>query len=448
MNGTNLPVLYKGAVSDDAFQDARKGLWIAGAFFIGLLGWAALTPLDAGAYAEGVVAVSGKRQVVQHKEGGIVSAIEVQEGETVRKGQVLFIIAASELKATERALSGQVISLLAERARLVAERTGLASFEDPVEFASLRAEDRPLAVEAMQGQRILFNARRRSLVTQKGALRQRELQLGEQIAGYRHQITSNREQQKLIEDELTGMRSLAEKGFASVNKVRALERNAASLNGDYGAYTAQIAGTSEAIGEARMQGVSLDRQLVEGVATQLSEVQVQLDELQPKLAAVREQMARAIVRAPASGKVVGLTVFTVGGVVAPGDTLMEIVPQDRNLVVEAKIAPNDADDLAVGQETQVKFSALHERSIPMLTGRITQLSADSFTDERTNQRYFRAEISVPESELAKIRAVRGQHTGLQAGLPVEIMVPLAKRTALAYLLEPLTQTLWRAGREH
>lgn len=127
---------------------------------------------------------------------------------------------------------------------------------------------------------------------------------------------------------------------------------------------------------------------------------------------------------------------------------MEVVPQDRDLVIEAKVSPTDADDLRVGQLTQIKFSALHERNLPLLDGKITKLSADSFTDERTSQRFFSVEISVPESELGKVREVRGENTGLQAGLPVEVMVPLKKRTALAYLLEPLTQTLWRAGREH
>jgi len=448
MTGLAISAPSHNVLSDSAAPELRKGAWIAGAFFVGLLGWAALTPLDAGAYAEGIVAVSGKRQVVQHKDGGIINAIMIQEGASVRKGQVLFMIAASELKANERALAGQVIALLAQKARLAAEQKGAASFDEPAEFANLSAEDRFLADEALQGQRSLFNARRQSLGIQKNVLRQRELQLGQQIAGFQRQASSNRVQQRLISNELDGMRELAERGFASKNTVRALERTAAGLDGEHGSFTASIAGTGEQMGQTRMEVVSLERQMLEGVAAQLNEIQVKLDELQPQLAALREQIARAIVRAPAGGRVVGLAVSTVGGVVAPGDTLMEIVPQDRDLVIEAKVAPNDADDLMVGQETQVKFSALHERNLPILNGKITKLSADSFADEQTNGRFFRAEISVPETELSKIREIRGARTGLQAGLPVEVMVPLSKRTALDYLLEPLTQTLWRAGREH
>lgn len=433
---------------DSARFDARRGWLIGGAFFIGLLGWAALTPLDAGAYAEGIVAVSGKRQVVQHKDGGIINAIMVQDGSLVKKGQVLFMVAASELKAHERALAGEVIALFAQKARLTAEQTGASALVEPVHFASLSEEDRILADEALAGQRLLFDARRESLAIQRDVLQQRERQLGQQIAGFRQQVIANREQQRLIGSELAGMREIAQRGFASMNTIRALERTAAGLDGEVGSFRAQIAGTSEQIGETKMQGVSLQRQMLESVAAQLNEVQVKLDELQPKLAAIREQMTRATVRAPASGRAVGMTVFTVGGVIAPGDTLMEIVPQDRDLVIEAKIAPNDADDLVLGQQTQVKFTALHERNLPILNGTISKLSADSFADEKTGLRFFKAEIKVPETELSKIRQVRGKRTGLQAGLPVEVMVPLSKRTALTYLLEPLTQTLWRSGREH
>lgn len=433
---------------DSARFDSRRGWMIGGAFFVGLLGWAALTPLDAGAYAEGIVAVSGKRQVVQHKDGGIINAIMVQDGSLVKKGQVLFMVAASELKAHERALAGEVIALFAQKARLTAEQAGASALVEPVHFASLSEEDRILADEALAGQRLLFDARRESLAIQRDVLQQRERQLGQQIAGYRQQVIANREQQRLIGSELAGMREIAQRGFASMNTIRALERTSAGLDGEVGSFRAHIAGTGEQIGETKMQGVSLQRQMLESVAAQLNEVQVKLDELQPKLAAIREQMARATVRAPASGRAVGMTVFTVGGVIAPGDTLMEIVPQDRDLVIEAKIAPNDADDLVLGQQTQVKFTALHERNLPILNGTISKLSADSFADEKTGLRFFKAEIKVPETELSKIRQIRGKRTGLQAGLPVEVMVPLSKRTALTYLLEPLTQTLWRSGREH
>jgi HlyD family secretion protein len=424
------------------------GVGIAAAFFLGFLGWAAMTPLDAGAYASGVVAVSGNRQAVQHRDGGTVTAVYVVEGATVTKGQMLVEIGAGEIRANERGLAGQVLTLLAQRARLVAERDRQASIVYPPEFVNLSAEDRIIALDVMNLQQLQFQARRDSILTQKGVLEQRILQLNEQIAGSDRQLIANREQQRLIGEETTGMKSLADQGYAPVNRVRALERNQAQLVGEEGALVAQIARSREAIGEARLQSISLDRQVVEEVAGQLRDVQVQLDELQPKLTAIRDQLARATVRAPAGGKVVGLTTFTVGGVVSPGQVLMEVVPGDKALVIQAMINPNDADDLKIGQSTQIRFTALHDRSLPILRGVLTKISADSFTDEKSGQQFFRAEISVPEEEMTKIRKVRGPRTGIGPGLPVEVVVPLRKRNALQYLTEPLFQTFWKTGREH
>lgn len=432
---------------DRPHRELRLGGAIVALFFVGLLGWAAMTPLDAGAYAQGVIAVSGSRQAVQHRDGGIVTALHVVEGQTVTKGQALLKISASELVATERGLTGEVAALLAQRARLVAEQNGLPAVAEPAEFASFAPADRALAMEALRGQRLLFEARRNSLQTQRGVLGQKMRQHSEQINGYAYQMQSNKEQQRLIGEELDGLRTLLPKGFVSINRVRSMERTAAELDGSYGSYRADIARSSEAIGEARMQIVSLDKQMMEEVATRMREGQIRLDELQPKLVSVREQLARSTVRAPASGRVVGLKIFTVGGVVGAGDTLMEIVPQDRDLVIEGKASPTDADDLRPGMETQVRFTALQERNLPILKGRISKISADSFEDERTGMRYFMIELLVPPSELAKLRKVR-KDGGLRAGLPVDVMIPLRKRTALSYLIEPLTQTLWMAGREN
>lgn len=433
--------------ADRPHRELRLGGAIVALFFVGLLGWAAMTPLDAGAYAQGVIAVSGSRQAVQHRDGGIVTALHIVEGQTVTKGQALLKISASELVATERGMTGEVIALLAQRARLTAEQNGLRGVAEPVEFAGFAPEDRALAAEALRGQRLLFEARHNSLQTQRGVLGQRMRQHSEQINGYAYQMRSNKEQQRLIGEELDGLRTLLPKGYVSINRVRGMERTAAELDGSYGSYRADIARSSEAIGEARMQVVALDKQMMEEVATQMREGQIRLDELQPKLVAVREQLARSTVRAPTSGRVVGLKIFTVGGVVGAGDMLMEIVPQDRALVIEGKASPTDADDLRPGMETQVRFTALQERNLPILMGRISKISADSFEDERTGMRFFKIEAIVPPAELAKLRRVR-QDGGLRAGLPVDVMIPLRKRTALSYLIEPLTQTLWMAGREN
>jgi HlyD family type I secretion membrane fusion protein len=427
-------------------DNPRRELIVGGViivlFFGIFLGWAALAPLDAGAYAQGQIAVSGNRQAVQHREGGVVSALLVAEGDTVQQGQVLLQLSSGELKATERGVSSQIYALIAQRARLIAERDGLRSIPVPPEFADLPEEDAVLARESLRIQQLQFGARRTGRSTETGVLGQRVAQLNEQIAGYQGQITANLEQQRLIQEELTGMRSLAEKGYAPLTRVRALERTAAQLDGELGSLRSQIARSREAVGETRLQVSGVSTKMNEDVADQLRLIDVQLNELRPRMGELRAQIARNEVRAPASGEVVGLTIFTQGGVIAPGQTLMEIVPRDASQVIIAQIAPNDVDNLRVGLLTEVKFPGLRERNPPIVHGRVTRISADSFTLEETGASYFRAEIVVPASELAKMG--RSADT-LRPGAPVEIVVLLRKRTALAYLVEPLTNNLWRSG---
>lgn len=428
-------------------REMTIGSLIVGVFFVGALGFAAFVPLDAGAFAEGLVAVSGNRQAVQHRDGGIVSGIAVSEGQPVKKGQTLLTVSSSELIAAERSAAGEVIFLLAMRERLRGELAGKGTVSTPAEFATLSPPDRALAADALLGQRQLFAARRLSLAAEQSVLRQRMIQHAEQIAGYDHQMVANREQVRLIKDEIGGLRELLPRGFVAVNRLRAVERAGAELDGNYGAYRAEAARSAAARGEAGMQIVALNQQMITEVAAQLRETQMRLDEIQPKLQSLREQLTRATVRAPASGRVVGLKVFTEGGVVAPGDTIMEIVPQDRQLVIEGKVAPADADDLRPGMQTQVRFSGLHERNMPILHGNITKVSADSFEDERSGARFFKIEVVVDPKELRVIQQAR-PNAALQAGLPAEVLIPLRQRTALQYLVEPLTQSLWRAGREH
>ena len=427
---------------DNPRPELMIGSGIIVLFFVIFLGWAAIAPLDAGAYAQGQIAVSGNRQAVQHREGGVVSALLVAEGDTVRRGQVLLQLSSGELKATERGVSSQVYALIAQRARLSAERDRLRSIPTPPEFATLAPEDMALARESLRIQQLQFGARRTGRSTETGVLGQRVAQLNEQIAGYEGQIVANVEQQRLIQDELAGMRSLAEQGYAPLTRVRALERTAAQLDGELGSLRAQIARSREAVGETRLQVSGVSTKMNEDVADQLRLIDVQLNELRPRMVELRAQIARNEVRAPASGEVVGLTIFTQGGVIAPGQSLMEIVPRDASQVIVAQIAPNDVDNLRVGQETEVKFPGLRERNPPIILGRVTRISADSFTVEQTGATYFRAEIVVPARELAKLG--RGAET-LRPGAPVEVVVLLRKRTALTYLLEPLTNNLWRSG---
>lgn len=431
---------------EDPRRDVRIGAAIAFLFFVVLLGWAAFAPLDAGVYAEGAVAVSGNRQSVQHRDGGVVTAIHVREGQRVKAGQLLVAMAAPDLRAAERALSSDYLHLLAQRARLLAERTGRGNFDAPAEFAGLSAADQALAVQAMQLQRAQLQAKRGAMSAEQSVLGQRSRQLGEQRFGYSEQRSSLRQQQRILEEEIAGMKELEKKGFASTNRIRALERALEELRGREASMAAEVARAGEGMGETRMQSLTLSRANQEEVATELRDTQAKLSEVLPKLISAREQLQRSMVRAPASGQVVGLSVFTVGGVVAPGQTLMDIVPDNRLLIVQAQVDPRGADDVYQGQEAQVRFSSVEDRTLPLLTGRVRTISADSFTEENTGRTFFRAEIEVGPAELEKVRGVLGKGQ-LRPGLPVQVVLAIRKRTALQYMLEPLTGQFWRSFRE-
>ena len=433
--------------ADDPGREIRSGLIIVALFFVIFLGWAAFARLDAAAMAPGQLAVSGQRQTVQHREGGVISQILVREGERVAQGQVVIRLAGTDVRAQERALSAQAISLLAQRARLYAEQSGQGSVKPPAEFASLPTEDRAAAAEALKIQQAQLRTRAAVVSAQRGALGQKTAQANSQGSGYSRQLSSTNEQLRLINEELDGMREAADKGFVSKNRIRALERAKAELEGQGGQYSATIAQTRGQASESRLQSLEAQSNYMERVASELRDVENSLNEVLPKLNAARDQLARTEIRAPVSGSVVGLTVFTQGGVIEPGQKLMDIVPDRAPLTIEARLSVSDGDDVRRGQKAFVRFEALHERTLPALKGQVTRVSADAFTDEKTGSSFYTAEVTVPLSELRKIEEIRGSDV-LRAGLPVAVEIPVRKRTALQYAFEPLTSSFRRAFREH
>lgn len=434
------------AAADGVEREGRIGWLLVLLFFGVFLGWAAFVRLDAAACAGGAVAVAGNRQAVQHQQGGIVAALLVREGQRVAQGQVLIELAGSETRALERSLTAQVIALQAQRARLTAQLTG-APLEPPPGFASLQGDDRIEAERAMALQRRELAASETALTDQRVVVAQQGAQLVSRSIGIREQLRAIDAQQRLLEDELRGMRALAVKGFASENRIRALERSAAALEGEAGRLRANDAEVREQIGEKQLQSRSLTSDDRQQLTDLLRTTEFTLNDLMPKLSAAREALANTLIRAPASGQVVGLTVHTVGGVIGAGERLMEIVPERVALVIQARIAPDDADDLFVGQEAEVRIPALHARALPPILGTISRLSADSFEDQRTGTHYYTGEVVVPEAGLAVMRRhARGRE--IKPGLPVEILIPLRRRTLLQYLLEPLDQSLWQSFREH
>ncbi len=442
------PVSLAAPVSDDPTATVRLGVGVAVLFLVGFLGWAAIVPLDAASYAPGVVSVVGGRQPLQTRDGGVVSVLNVVEGQVVQAGQVLVRFDAGEMGASERSLTGERFALLAEKQRLIAELNQRQDFTVSPEFQNLSADDKALAADALSLQRAQFDARRKASSNQVGILVSQTAQLDAQARGAKKQIESLEVQRGLNREALDGMTKLAKQGYAPRTQVLALLGREEGFVSDIGAQEAQIGRLNEAMGQTRLQIAQVERQRSEDNAQRLRDVQVRLDDLEPKLAALRRQLATTYLRAPSSGHVLGLTVTSVGRVVAPGQTVLDIVPDDRRLVIQARVSPQDADDLTLGQATQIRFSTVHDRSLPPLSGKLTKLSADSLTDAKSDSSYFQAEVSVPAEELEKVTKRSAGRVHIQAGLPAEVLVPLRKRSALAYLLEPLSQTLWRTGREH
>lgn len=451
-HGGSVPGIAFGSAPEadlgsDIFE-SRLG-WIVVLLFFGLfLGFAAFVRLDAAAYAEGSVSVAGNRQSVQHRDGGVIAALLVHEGQHVKAGQVLIELAGAEVAANERALASQVIGLQAERARLIAERIGAGGIAPPVEFAALSGDDRRLADDAMRMEASMLAAKRGAISSQKRVLAQQSAQLRQRIYGITQQLAENDKQQSLFDQQLEGVKMLADKGYASINRVRELERARASVSSDRASLSSSSSVASEQIGETGMQAQTLDAKNLQEVGIDLRRNEEALGDALPKWQALKRQLEQTQIRAPATGQVVGLKVFTVGGVIAPGEKLMEVVPDAAALVIQAMFSPNDADDVYVGQTAEIRFVTLHERDLPVFEGKVTRFSADVLTDERTGARYYTGEVTVAAKDIATIRKIKGKVEGLRPGLPVQVLVPLRKRTLLQYLLEPIYQAIWQSGREH
>lgn len=433
-------------MTDDPLE-RRTGWIVVIAFFVVFLGFAAIVRLDAAASATGRVTVSGSRQAVQHRDGGTVAAIHVHEGQHVTAGEILLELQGGEAIATESALAAQVIGLEARRARLLAEQGNRTDFAAPAAFSSLGPEYRPLAAASLDLERRQLRARLGSIASQKAVLDKQVDQYAERIKGIQQQVQANNNQSGLLNDQLTGMQTLAAKGYASLNRVRDIQRTMEAMKGDTANLSSTRASAQQQIGQTRMQALSLDAQHLEDVSKDLRATDESLNDALPRWLAAKKVRDQIQIRATATGQVIALNVFTVGGVIAPGQRLMDIVPDAAPLVVDAMVAPNDADDLHVGQMAQIRFPSLHDRNLPVFEGRITRLSPDALTDEKTGVSYFTAEVTVPATELKTIKDFEG-NDGLKPGLPAEVLVPLRKRTMLDYLLEPLKNVLWHSGREH
>lgn len=426
--------------SDSARGTIMAGLVILALFFGGLGTWVAIAPLNAAVVGEAVVKVAGNRKSVQHLTGGSVRQLLVHEGDHVSADQVLLVLDNTAARAEYDLIIQQVATLEALEARLVAERDGAAVITFPADL--LARGNEPVAAAAMDAQRDEFESRRTALAGQGSILSQRLLQLQDQVSAGEQLLASQQIQLQSVRDERASLDDLFKKGLVTKPRMLQLERSATGLEGQIATTTGQVATNRKAADEIKAQMRQLKSDMLADVTGKLSETQPKLADLGPRLTNATESLGRMEVRAPYAGEVVDLAVFAVGAVIGPGERILDIVPEDTLLVVEAKIRVEDIADVGPGMKGEVHFTSYKQRVTPLIHGTVRSVSADRLTDERTQIPYYVAEIDVDAAELAANPEIQ-----LYPGMPATVSITTKERTALDYLVGPLTASLERSFKE-
>ena len=431
-------------------QDVRKR-WSAarpvltGVLTIGVLvggfgAWAVQSQITGAIIAFGRIEVDQNRQVVQHLDGGVVSEILVKEGDTVIEGQMLVRLDAEQLQSELAVVEGQLFEVLARRARFEAERdTAMVLIYDPL----LRDATNPIAPGLMEGQQRLFDARIESELQEKEQLARRREQIGNQIDGIDAQQVAVGTQLDLITEELVNQQSLLDRGLAQASGVLALQRQQASLSGQSGELTASRAEAEGRQTELDIEILRIDSTRREEANTRLRDLQFNEIELGEKRRALITRLERLDIRAPVSGIVYGMAVFTPRSVIRAAEPVLYLVPQDRPLVIATQVQPSNIDSVFVGQDVAIRFSAFDQRQTPELFGTVVQVSADAFTDQGSQVSYYRAEIKLNDGEMARL----DPNLHLIPGMPVEAFISTEARSPMAYLLKPLSDYFTKAFRE-
>ncbi len=407
----------------------------------GFGGWAAFTNIAGAIIAPGQIEVDQNRQVVQHPDGGVVAAIMVQEGETVAAGDILIKLDATLLQSQLTITENQLFELMARRGRLTAERDD----KNEISFDPLlieMAERYPDAAELMDGQRRLLSARADTTLSETSQLGKRRAQIEEQIIGIVAQQSALSEQIDLIAEERESQQILLDKGLAQTSRLLSLRREESRLTGTLGELIAQKAQAEGRMTEIDIELVKLTAQRREEAITTLRDLQYRELELREKRAALTEQLSRLDIIAPVAGVVYGLQVFAPRSVLRAAEPALHIIPQDRPLVVSARVNPTDIDMLHPGQSVVLRFSALDQRRTPELIGQVERISADAFKDESTQVSYYRARISIDEEQRARLPV----DVTLVPGMPVEAFIRTGDMSPIAYLTKPLTDYFARAFR--
>lgn len=407
----------------------------------GVGGWAATTELAGAVIAPSILVVDSNVKKVQHPTGGVVDVLRVRDGDHVRAGDLLVRLDETVTRANLAVVQKDLTELVARRAREEAERDGVESIVFPAELLAQRGD--PEVASVVTGEERLFAMRRSARDGQKAQLRERIGQLKEEVQGLNEQIVAKNLETELIAQELKGVRELWQKNLVPLTRVTALERDNARLSGERGALIAALAQAKGKISETELQILQVDQDLRAEVGRDLAEIRAKISELVEKRVAAQDQLKRIDVRSPQDGTVHQLSIHTVGGVVAAGEPMMLIVPEGDALTVEAKIAPQDIDQVQIGHKAVLRFTAFSRRTTPELNGEVSRISADISQDEKTGTSFYTVRITLPESEIARLNGLK-----LVPGMPVESFIQTGERTVVSYLTKPLRDQLMKAWREN
>jgi HlyD family secretion protein len=435
------------ANDNDEFDPRRSLRWhavlgsVAALLLVGGVGgWAATTDIAGALIAQGSVVVESDVKKVQHPTGGVVGALNVRNGDVVHAGDVVVRLDETLLRANLGIVANALDELTARAARLESERDGLDQVRFPDAFVD-RASD-PYVIKVMNGERRLFEMRRAARAGLKQQLEQRIIQLNEEVRGLTAQQEAKAQEIVLIQRELVGVTELWEKKLIPLTRLTALEREATRIGGERAQLIASIAQSRGKTAEIGLQIFQIDQDLASDVAKELREIEGKTGEYVERKVAALDQLKRIDVRAPQDGTVHELSIHTVGGVVSPGEQMMLIVPANDTLAIEARIAPQDIDQVVLGQIAALRFTAFNARTTPQVNGIVSRISADTTTEQRTGVAYYTVRIAIPPSESAQLGEVR-----LVPGMVVETFIKTGDRTMASYLAKPLTDQVMRAFRE-
>jgi epimerase transport system membrane fusion protein len=396
--------------------------------------WSMTAPIDSSALAPGVIAVKSHKKSIQHLDGGIVKKLFVKAGDLVKAGDVLIKLDDTQINAQLEISKGLYISLLAQQARLIAERDQLSK----IIYPEILNDHSVRIAKAKQIQQQIFVTRKSTYQGEISVLKQRIEQLQFKIEGLEQQQLSNQALVASYQEEIDDLKELLSDGFADRRRLREIQRNHTLKVGEIAELKSDIASTNIKIGETKLQILQIEKEFQEGIAAQLGETNAKLIDAEERVTALSDKVVRTEIKAPVGGRVMGMMIHTEGGVILPGRPILDIVPQNEELIVDARVSPMDIDRVHVGLVAQVRLSAFKQALTPVVEGKLITLSADRLMDEQTGMPYFSAQIELTPESLVKL-----ENFELLPGMPAEVLINTGERTVFEYLTQPVSNAFAR-----